>query len=188
MSGARLAVQPDPAVWFIGPTEERPLDVWLPEAVELVKGVFGIGRKQAELEHYVTLMLERIGRPSDGPVPYRIVRWLDVQELPLVASFGMVAREVGEGDLQQFLSVGDATTVETPIVEDVTAPDGTTIRRAVSYSSDEGALLVEVRYIVDTGDDEAVLLLVAGDRRPGAIVAALDDLDAFARTARIERG
>lgn len=185
VTGPRLTVRPDPAVWFVGPDEERPFEVWLPEAVELLKSVFGVGRRQTEVEHYLTLMLERIGRPSDGPLPYRLVRWLDVAELPVVASFGMVPRE---DDLHEFLSVGDPSTVETPIVEDVPAPAGTTVRRAVSYSSDEAGLLVEVRYVVDTGDDEAVMLVLAGDRRPGAIVSVVDDLDAFALSAAIERG
>jgi hypothetical protein len=186
VSKPRLAVDPDPAVWFVGPTDARPFEVWLPEAVDLVKGVFEIGPEQAEKEQYVTLVLERIGQPSESPLPYRVVRWLDLQTLPLLASFGMVERSDAVREIEEFLSAVEEA-VETPIVEDVPGPDGLTIRRAVSYSDVEGGLLVQVRYVVDTGDDEVVLLVLAGARSPGAIVSALDDLDTFVRTAQIER-
>jgi hypothetical protein len=171
VSKPRLAVDPDPAVWFVGPTDARPFEVWLPDAVDLVKGVFEIGPEQAEKEQYVTLVLERIGQPSESPLPYRVVRWLDLQTLPLLASFGMVERSDAVREIEEFLSAVEEV-VETPIVE---------------YSDVEGGLLVQVRYVVDTGDDEVVLLVLAGARSPGAIVSALDDLDTFVRTAQIER-
>ena len=183
----RLDVSPDPDVWFIGPSDERDFEAWLPRAVELLKTTFGVKRKELEVENYLTQMLARIGRPDDSPLPYRLIRWLDLHEMPFVASFGLAMRAEVEDHLDEFLFVGDSNTVEKPIVEDVACPEGTNIRRAVSYSQDETALLVEVRYVIDTGDPEMMTIVHAANRGPGEIMGALTDLDVFARAVRITR-
>lgn len=183
----RIAVTPDPNVWFIGPSDEREYEEWLPQAVKLLKVAFSIGRKHAEEENYLTLMLARIGRPDDSPLPYKLIRWLDLKEMPLVAYFGMAPREEVAENFDAFLGASDANTVEKPVVEDVDTDEGISIKRAVSYNQDETALLIEVRYVVDTGDAELVTLVHAVNRSPGEIVGALADLDAFARSVRITR-
>ena len=184
VTGLRLDVDLDRLPWIIGPTEQRPLEEWLPEAVTLMKEVFGVGRKQLEVENYLAAMLERIGREEDERLPYQLIRWLDLRELPFVASFGMAER-AGDEMIEEFLRSSDLGPVEPPVVEQLPAPAGSSIRRAITYSQPDAGVFVEVRYVVDTGHPEAVALLHAGSRSPAEVMAALEDLDAAAATLRV---
>jgi len=49
-------------------------------------------------------------------------------------------------------------------------------------------LLVEARYVVDSGHPDAVVFLHVGDRRPGLMVAALDHLDDVVRRMTVAIG
>lgn len=180
-SGVRLDFDLEESTFVIGPTEARPFDVWLPQAVELMKTVLGVRRRDRKAERYITEILARVGRPDI--YPYCVFRWLDLGELPFRASFSMVARE--EADAEDFLSAADSVPVEPPTVEEVPAPPGHTVRRSISYSEIGGGLLAEVRYAVDTGHPEAVVWVHAATRTPGELVDALDDLDAFAASMRV---
>ncbi|HET6561428.1 MAG TPA: hypothetical protein VFG72_06105 [Marmoricola sp.] len=177
VSGLQLDLDLDDLPWVIGPTEQRPFKQWLPAAVLLMSQIFDV--RQRKERKYVTAMLERIGRPDRGPLPYKLIRWLELGEVPLVASFGMVERGTPEL-LEAFLAAADSGPVERPVIEDVPAPAGVIVRRSLSYSQPDAGLFVEARYVIDNGHPAAVALLHAGERSPGAVVSALDDLDALA--------
>lgn len=180
-SGARLDFDLEDSTFVIGPTEARPFDAWLPQAVGLMKTVLGVRRRDRKAEMYITEVLARVGQPDI--FPYCVFRWPDLGELPFRASFSMVARE--EGDAEDFLSAVDSVPVEPPTVEEVPAPPGHTVRRSIAYSEVGGGILAEVRYAVDTGHPEAVVWIQGGTRTPGELVDALDDLDAFAASMRV---
>ena len=76
-----------------------------------------------------------------------------------------------------FLVAHDTAPVEPPVVEEVLAPPGVTVRRAVSYSQPDAALFVQVRYVVDNAHPEAVVYVQSGNRNPGPVIGFLDDLD-----------
>lgn len=188
VTSIRLDVLPDPDVWFIGPDERRGFDEWLPQAVELLRKSFGVKRRQRDVVEFLTLMLARLGRPSESPLPYRLIRWLRLEDVPFVASFGVVPREIAEDGMDDFLAVTDGDPVEAPVIEEVSAPTGTSIRRSITYGRDEiqpESLLIEVRYVVDTGLPDAVAMVHAGAVSPGELMGVLRDLDDFARVIRI---
>jgi len=183
--GLRLDADLTDLPLVIGPTEHRPLDRWLGDAVELMMQTFEVEPADLQVRNYLTRMLERIGRPDDGLLPYRLIRWLDFRDLPLVASFGMVDR-AGAEELEAYLEFADSAPVEKPIVEVVDGRSQNVVRRALGYGQHAEALGVEVRYLIDTGHPGAVVLLEAGTREPGALVAATEDLDAFADRVTVE--
>jgi hypothetical protein len=167
----------------IGPTDERPLDQWLPQAVDLMKTTFRVKRRQRQVANYLTQMLARIGQP-DSVLPYRVFRWLALEDVPFVASFGLVERDIPEEEYA-FLQALDSEPVEAPTVEQLAASEGCSVRRTISYSQPDDTLLVEVRYVVDTGHPKVLARISGGGRAPGDLVAALDDLDAFALSMRV---
>lgn len=180
-----LEASADPDVWFVGPDETRPFEQWLPQAVDLVTHTVP-GADDPDRRAYVTLVLARIGQPADNLLPYRMIRWLDLDELPFVVTFGMAPREdVGDGSW--FLDARDGDPVEAPIIDAVRAPDGLTVRRGVVWTEVQGGLLVEARYVVDEADPDVVVLVQAANRVPGRVVAALDDLDRLAAGLRVRR-
>lgn len=179
--GVRLDFDLEDSTFVIGPTEARPFDTWLPQAVELTKTVLGVRRSDRKAERYIIDILARVGQPDI--FPYSVFRWVDLGELPFRASFSMVARE--EADAEDFLSAVDSVPVEPPTVEELPAPPGHTVRRSISYSDIGGGILAEVRYAVDTGHPEAVVWIQGGTRTPGELADALDDLDAFAASMRV---
>lgn len=180
-----LETAADPDVWFVGPDATRGFDEWLPQAVELVTHTVP-GADDPDRLPYIALVLARIARPAEGVLPHRMIRWLDLDELPLVATFAMAPREdVGDG--AWFLDARDGEPVEPPIVDAVPAPDGVDVRRAVVWSDVDGGLLVETRYVVDQGDPDVVVLVQAAHRVPGRVVAVLDDLDRLAAGLRVRR-
>lgn len=177
MEPLRVDLDLDDLPWVIGPTEDRPLDDWLPGAVELMMRQFAPPRRKRErVREYVTAMLTRVGRPGDDMLPYLIFRWPDPARPPDVAFFGLVGRDEEAAD--DFLAARETSPVETPLVEQVPAPPGVSVRRAVSYGRPDSALFVQVRYVVDSSHPDAVVYAQSGSRTPGAVIDHLDDLDA----------
>ncbi|MGL5810518.1 MAG: hypothetical protein ACRCYQ_11285 [Nocardioides sp.] len=188
---AELDFDLDDLPFLVGPTEARPFARWLPDAVALMTQVFAAeGADPATAEPYLTEVLTRIGQADDSPLPYRLIRWLTPDELPVVATFGLVERGT-EQDLDGYLAAVDAAPVEAPVVETLVADPRRTVRRSFSYSSlagnapgDQG-LVVELRYVVDDAHPELVALIHAADRSPGALVKTRDALDEVAGRMRI---
>lgn len=179
VSAPALRLSPDPAVWFIGPDDERPYERWLPEAVELMMAVAQPPRRErARTEHFLTMMLGRIGRVDDHPLPYRVIKWLDLRQLPVVVYLGLVSRDAEA--VEAFLRAEDSAAVEPPVITHLPAAPGVIARRSLAYSQVEGELFVQTRYVVDDADPEVVVCLQAGQRSPGRVVSALEDLDALA--------
>jgi hypothetical protein len=131
--------------------------------------------------------LARIGRPDRSPLPLKIIRWLELGEVPLVARVGLVERPAGE-DVEAFLAAEDSAPVEPPVVTQLEAGAGVSVRRSLAYSQQGRGLFVEARYVIDNGNPAAVVMVHAGDRSPASLIAALDDLDAAARCMRVVDG
>lgn len=184
----RIEVEPDPDVWFLGPTEHRPVDVWLPEAHELLLRIFEVDPQRTEVADYLTAMLGRIGHQStdDEALPYQLIRWLTLHEVPDVVSFGLVERDGQQSLIEDFLTGGNQpNVVEEPVVDEVDGSDGR-IRRALTYA-DDGVLMIALRYVVDTGEPDAVVLVETAGRDLNTIVGLIDPLDDFARSVRLTR-
>jgi len=187
-TAARLDISFDGLPWVIGPTESRPFDAWLPEALAVMEQILQVPQGEPRMREYVEAVLRRVGR-DDGehPLPYRAVRWLSLPEPPFVVSFGL-SRRGTEEEHDAFLAAVDSGPVEPPYVDPVEdVPAGTTVRRSVSYSPQGPGLLIEARYLVDTGDPDAIALVQAATRDAGELVKARDDLDELARRMRVVR-
>lgn len=177
MTPLQVDLDLDDLPWVVGPTEARPFDVWLPEAVALMMRQFAPPRrKRKQVREYVTAMLTRVGRPDDDMLPYLLFRWPDPARPPDVAFFGLVGRD--DEAARDFLAAAETSPVEAPVVEQVLAQAGVSVRRAVSYGRPDTALFVQVRYVVDDAHPEAVVYVQSGGRGPGTVLDHLADLDA----------
>lgn len=184
----RLDISFDGLPWVIGPTDNRPFDVWLPQALAVMEQLLEVPSGEPRMREYVEAVLRRVGQDDDThPLPYRALRWVSLPEPPFVVSFGLSRRGTDE-DHEAFLAATDSGPVEPPYVDPVEdAPAGTTIRRSVSYSQQGPGLLIEARYLVDPGDPDAVGLMQAATRDAAELVKARDDLDELARRLRVVR-
>lgn len=183
MARAKLHVDADPAVWLIGPTEDRPYLTWLPAAVEVLCEDFGV--TDDEGREYVTAILEVFGRDDDSPLTERMLRWRGIEDQPFPVRFGMVSKDGwSDAEVQEYLSAADLEVVEAAIVEQVDdVPGGRRARRSLSYSLEDGELVVSVRYVVESPKSPTLLALMhAAALHPNLVVEALPDLDDLCRT------
>ncbi|MCL3819509.1 hypothetical protein [Aeromicrobium wangtongii] len=186
MSAPTLRWDPDPEVWFVGPTDERPYRTWHPEAVKLVKRLFEVSDDQKDIVQYITAILERIGADTDPDwLPYRLIGWPVLEQIPFVVSYGLVQKHP---DLEDYLVARGQGVVEAPIVVETTREDGGTARRAVAYYEDARGLMINVRVLVDFGDDDVVALVDSATRDPKVLAAFLDDVDRFVTGLSLDRG
>jgi hypothetical protein len=185
-SGPELDLDLDDLPWVVGPTEARPFERWLPEAVALMTQLFAMEpNDMPPAEEYLTAMLTRIGQSrEDSLLPYRLIRWLHPEDLPVVACFGLVERGTAR-EMEDFLAGGDAAPVEQPIIDVLEADRDRTVRRSQCYSQPDAGLVVELRYVVDDAHPDLVALIHVTDRSPGALAEARDDLDQMAHRMRI---
>ncbi len=189
MSRARLHVDADPSTWLVGPTEDRPFRRWLPAAVQVLCEDFDVETGDAEGRDYVTQVLESFGRDDDHPLTERMLRWRALDDRPFPVWFGMVAREGwSEDDVEAYLHAADLAVVERALVDDVDdVPDGRRVRRSLSYSLDDDALVVSLRYVVESPTSPRVLaLLHTASEHPNHVIEALPDVDALVRTLHAE--
>jgi hypothetical protein len=185
-SGPFLDFDPDPAVWLVGPTPERPVEQWIPAATEAQIDFFGLADHQDRERGHVGDILASTARLHPSPLPLFVLRWRELSEVPLALFFGLVDA-TGEPELaEQWLNAADAATVEPPVVDELDAPDGMSLRRSLVYSLDEaGAVVVGVRYVVSTGNPDGIVLAHAASDAPAEILSAREDIEALLRTVRI---
>lgn len=179
-----LVYDPDPAIWLVGPTENRPAEQWLPGAVAALVGDWQLTRHDEQ--RFVQAVLARFAADTPSPLSERLLRWPTIGEDPFPVFLGMVEREHWpEEELDAFLrGVGEGV-VEPPLVTEVEAPEDVRIRRALVYSTDGSpAVVAAVRYVVDSGAASVLAMMHASTVEPGRLVEALDDLDDLARTVR----
>ncbi|GAB2748495.1 hypothetical protein [Nocardioides pakistanensis] len=179
-----LDLDPDPALWLIGPTPERPVEQWLPAATDAVVSDFGRGAEQAREREHVRDVLGLTARRHPSPLPLFVLRWRELREVPMALFLGLVEREPGLTDL--WLDAEDGESVEPPVREPVPTGAGTTIERSLSYTHDgETGLTIGLRYVVDTGHPVAVVLAHTASDSPGDILAAASDVEDLLRTVRV---
>jgi len=179
-----LRYDPDPAVWLVGPDENRPPEVWVPGAVEAVVSDFSVTEK--ETEQYVERVLETFARSAGPPLTERLLRWRNINDDPFVTFLGMIEREHwSDDDLDAYLRSEEEAPVEPPVVEDVEAPGGRSIRRGIAYTSHPDGVVVGVRYVIENGVPDLLAVMQTATRRPGQLIEALDDFDDLARTVHV---
>lgn len=183
MSGARapeLDYQPDPAAWLVGPTPERPRDVWLPGAVEAVCDDFEAESEEARA--FITRVLEVFSLDDDSPLTERLLRWRGIMDEPFPVRLGMVARQDWpEESLDQYLNSLDLPIVEAASIDVIDGGRATRIRRGLSYSHGDGSLVVSVRYVIESQSRSLVAMLHAATDIPAQMIEAVADLDDLAR-------
>jgi len=181
-----LDVDPDPAVWLVGPTEARPLEAWLPAAVEVTLDSFAVA---ADHRPRVAPVVERILgdlATFESPLPYVLIRWRELHDLPLPLFLGLLDRAEADTDLDGWFGAADLPVVEEPLQEDLVAPAGMRIRRSLPYSADDaGRLAVGARYVVDTGHPDAVVLAHTASFSPTEVLKAQDDIVALLATVTV---
>ncbi|MET0931323.1 MAG: hypothetical protein ABWX74_17515 [Aeromicrobium sp.] len=181
--GPELVYQPDPHLWIVGPTEERPAEEWVPGATQAIVQDFGI--VDDETRQYVERVLATFAAATPTELTERLLRWRNIADDPFVLYLGMVDRaEWTADDLTAYLHSDREGLVEPAVVTDVTAPDGVTVRRSIGYSSHPEGVVAGVRYVIDSGSPHVVALMHTATRVPGLLIEALPDLDDLARTVR----
>jgi hypothetical protein len=97
---------------------------------------------------------------------------------------GLVERHPGAED---YLLAPGQSVVEEPGVVETRRDDGGTARRAVVYYEDARGLMINLRVLVDLGDDDVVALLESATRDPKVLAAFVDDVDRFVAGLSLDR-
>ena len=183
--GPFLDLDPDPSLWLIGPTPDRAADVWLPGAVDALCATFELSPEQEHARGVVEAVLGSTARQHPSPLPLFLLRWPAVTETPLAVFLGLMERD--PSDLAaRWLGQEDLGAVETPVVEALSADPGTSFHRSLGYGVDENnGVVVSVRYAVDAGRRDALVLAHAVSDVPGDILAAMDDIEELLRTVTV---
>ena len=183
--GPFLDLTLEPSLWLIGPTPDRPCRRLAP----------GCGRRPVrdlrdspEQEHergVVEAVLGSTARQHPSPLPLFVLRWPAVTETPLAVFLGLMERD--PADLAaRWLSQEDLDPVEAPVVESLDAGAGTSLHRSLGYGVDaNNGVVVSVRYAVDAGRPDALVLAHAVSDVPRDILAATDDIEAMLRTVTV---
>ena len=180
-----FTAEPDPRLWLIGPTEDRPPQQWLPAATEALVTDWGFGRRDAAAREMVGRMLAAVLEHSEHGLPYVWLRWPELDIAPVGLWFGIVARESPE-EVEAFLTGADGDSVEQPVVETLDDFPDVTLRRGQMYrnaGSDE--LIGTVRYVLDQGHPEGLVVAVAATWELGLFPTLVEDCDAVLRGARM---
>ena len=185
-TGPFLDFDPDPAVWLVGPTEARPVEQWIPAATEVMVEVFGFTDAQRNARELVGEVLAATARAHPSGLAYYVLRWPSPGEVPLPLFIGMVPRdEVDEADTT-WLEAEDGLLVEKPVVDELVAPPGTTVRRSLPYSlSEDRTIVVGARYVVDTGHPDVFVFAHTASGEPRAVLEAQEDIEKFLATVRV---
>lgn len=184
VSTPELVYDPDPAVWLVGPTDERPPGVWLPGAVDVMCRDFEIDDEDGTA--FVTRVLEAFSGEGDPVLSERLLRWRHPMDDPFPVELGMVARhDWSDDELDQYVGCVDLPVVEPTMVETVEGGRGPRIRRGLAYSLQDDILVVSVRYVIEASSASLVALLHTASDVPAQIVEALDDLDDLARVVDV---
>lgn len=176
--------EPDASRWLIGPTEERPPEVWLPGATEILVESFGIA-DQPRSRELVGRMLTAVLDHAEHGLPYVWLRWPALDVTPVGLWFGTVQRE-GPEELEGFLTGADGDAVEQPVVETLEDSPEVTLRRGQMYrnaGSDE--LIGTVRYVVDQGEPDHLVVAMAATWELGMFPRLVEDCDTLMRTVRL---
>ena len=181
-----LCYDPDPAVWLVGPTPpHRPYEEWLPGAVEVTSE--GFEAKSEEARSYILAVLERFGTDESMQLSEKMLRWRTITEVPLPFWFGMVPRdEVPPEDVEFFLAAENEPLVEPAMVDDVEARAGASLRRGLAYSTHPDGITVSVRYVLDDGHPDVMVLGYTAADAPGRLIAAFDDMEELLRTVEVK--
>lgn len=175
----------DPSLWLIGPTPDRPYDVWLPGAVDALCASFELTDEQEHERGVVEAVLGSTARQHPSPLPLFVLRWPTVTETPLAVFLGLMERD--PSDLAaRWLGHEDLEPVEAPVVESLDAGPGTSLHRSLGYGVDaNNGVVVSVRYAVDDGRPDALVLAHAVSDVPREVLAAMDDIEAMLRTVTV---
>lgn len=171
-------------MWLVGPTPERPYDVWAPLVADLLVDRFGL-RGEPRGEALVDAVLESLARPDASPLPFFLVSWHAPAEVPETVHLGLVPRD--PADLpDQWLTMADGAPVEEPIVEELEAPTGLQLRRSLAYAGGaDGEPVVSARYAADTGHPDGVVLAHTAGDSPGDLLRVVALVDDLLRTVRV---
>lgn len=184
--GPELVYDPDPSVWLVGPTEQRPLEQWVPGAVDVLASDFEIS--DPELRRYVNRVLERFASDESSPLTDRLMRWRSLGDTPFVLFLGMIDRaEWSDAQIEGFLTAEGEALVEPAIVTDVESTIGTIIRRSIAYITYPEGLVAGVRYVIQGRATEAAVVMHSSTRIPGNLIEALGDVDVLAGTVDVRR-
>lgn len=124
-----------------------------------------------------------------SPLPYFLLRWRELTEVPLALFLGLVDPRAEEDLAESWLGARDAMTVEPPVREEVPSAEGMSLHASLIYGTDdEGSVVVSLRYVVDTGHPGGIVLAHAASDAPAEILAAREDIETLLRTVAITDG
>lgn len=179
-----LVYDPDPHLWLVGPTDSRPVDDWIPGAVDAVIEDF-CATETAEVE-VIVRVLQKFAHDQSSLLTERLLRWRNLHDDPFPVQMGMIERaQWPDYELEAFLASTDEPVVEPAIVQDVECKEGMRIRRGIAYSSDDGVLVAAARYVIESPSKTMLAVLHTATDVPGQLIEALDDLDNLARTVDV---
>lgn len=197
-TGPFLDFAPDPQLWLVGPTPDRPPAGWIADALEVMVDFFEIAEDDTPRLRYLLDMLGVIGRTNPSTLPYRVLLWENLEDVPAVLYLGQVDRGVPE-DLvgeheggaadeitELWLEATDVVTVEKPLREVLEAPAPMRLERSLVYGhGEEVPVTVGVRYVVDVGDEGCVVLAQSAGVVPADVLSHLAEFEDLLRTVTL---
>ncbi len=182
----RLVIDLDPAVWLLGPSADLPLERWLPVACEHLADRFDFSPDDAEAVRHVEEVLTATGR-LENDLSHEVVHWADPTSEAVPVLLGLQARSVDTDGWLRGVDLEAADHVhldESPVLH-----EGGSMRRSVMTSEDEGGQrLTSARYVVDTGDVEAVVVARVTSDDHDDLMRVEPDVVAMLRTVRVTGG
>lgn len=181
-----LRYEPAPGAWLVGPTDDRPVDLWLPGARDALAEDFGV-TGHAESRQFIEAVLRRFAVDDSVELTERLLRWRSIEEDPMPVFLGAVQRnEWSAGDIETFLAFEGEELVEPASIDQIDQA-ASTVRRSVGYGQGEDSQVVGLRYVADSQDSDLVAVMLTATSRPGQLIEALEDIDDLARTVQIVR-
>lgn len=173
-----LESRADPLLWFPGPTRALPAEQWLPAAREFVElTVPGAeGRSDEVADQLADSLAPAPARATDLDLPWLFLHWRDARRAPVAVRLGVARRTEGDA-----FAAWSSEHGERPVVEQL--PDGAG-RRVTTHLREEGADVYELRYVVEAGHPDLVVVALSRSRST-ALFGLAAHLDRLAGTFRL---
>lgn len=177
----------DPGLWLVGPTPDRPPAQWVPAAVEVLCESFGLDADDQRREA-VHAVLSATVRKHPSPLPWFLLLWESFDRVPVVVFYGLVDRHLDDDLPHQWLVRRADAAVEPPLLEEVVVGDGARARRSIIYQNLGGdSVTIDVRWSLDTGHPDAVLLAHGASTVGAEVFRAIEPFEAVLQTVRLGR-
>ncbi len=183
-----VTVAYDPAVMLLlpEPDEVADLELWCSEAADVWCRSEGVP-VPADVRRSLAETLYDVATADVGqPFQFRFAHVLDLRRgvLPVMLGVGDAEGDVTD-TLRELTGADDPLAIEPPVVEQVAVRGGSALRTLKYLAPDGGGVVAAVNYAWFATAGGAYVWIRAASVDPGSVLAALDDLDAFAGSVAV---